>query len=217
MFLSQLVLNISSRNVQRDIVDCKAMHRTLMTAFPRADANARQTFGVLYRLEKGTPPVLLAQSKIAPDWEQLPEGYLALEPAVKAVGNQYNRLANGMVLRFRLTANPTKKIDTKTGPDGKRRNGRRVALFREDEQMEWLERRAEAGGFELLNMVTQPELFDVAVGQPHVERSRSGLTFGSVTFDGRLRIIDEKAFRETLVSGIGTGKAYGFGLLSIAL
>ena len=215
MFLSHLYLNPSNRNVQRDIVDCRAMHTTVMTAFPSVDANARQAFGVLYRLEKDTP-ALLVQSKVAPNWGYLPHGYVLLEPAVKSVGDHYDQLTEGMVLRFRLKANPTKKIDTKTGPDGRRRNGRRVALFGEDEQIGWLERRAELGGFELLNMASQPELYDVAIGQSHVERSRSGLAFGSVTFEGRLRITDRDRFRDTLISGIGSGKAYGFGLLSVA-
>ena len=59
MFLSHLYLNPSNRNVQRDIVDCRAMHTTVMTAFPSVDANARQAFGVLYRLEKDTPALLV--------------------------------------------------------------------------------------------------------------------------------------------------------------
>jgi len=42
------------------------------------------------------------------------------------------------------------------------------------------------------------------------------MTFGSVLFEGRLTIDDVEKFRETLAIGIGSGKAYGFGLLSIA-
>lgn len=42
------------------------------------------------------------------------------------------------------------------------------------------------------------------------------LTFSSVLFEGELEITDANAFRQTLAQGIGSGKAYGFGLLSIA-
>jgi len=42
------------------------------------------------------------------------------------------------------------------------------------------------------------------------------LTVGDVLFDGRLVVTDADRFRETLTAGIGSGKAYGFGLLSIA-
>jgi CRISPR system Cascade subunit CasE len=42
------------------------------------------------------------------------------------------------------------------------------------------------------------------------------MTFGSVLFEGVLQVTDPDGFRETLATGIGSGKAYGFGLLSIA-
>jgi CRISPR system Cascade subunit CasE len=42
------------------------------------------------------------------------------------------------------------------------------------------------------------------------------MTFGSVLFEGRLAITDTEQFRATLAAGIGSGKAYGFGLLSVA-
>ena len=37
----------------------------------------------------------------------------------------------------------------------------------------------------------------------------------SVTFDGILTVADPELFRKALVSGIGRGKAYGNGLLTI--
>ena len=42
------------------------------------------------------------------------------------------------------------------------------------------------------------------------------MSFGSVLFEGELIVTDVEAFRAALVKGIGSGKAYGFGLLSIA-
>jgi CRISPR system Cascade subunit CasE len=42
------------------------------------------------------------------------------------------------------------------------------------------------------------------------------LSFGSVLFEGRLKVTDKEKFLDVLYAGIGTGKAYGFGLLSIA-
>ena len=42
------------------------------------------------------------------------------------------------------------------------------------------------------------------------------MTHLAVRFDGFLRVTDAGAFRETLTRGIGSGKAYGFGLLSVA-
>jgi CRISPR system Cascade subunit CasE len=138
-------------------------------------------------------------------------------------------MQEGMVLAFRLRANPTKKIDTKSGPDGERRNGRRVELRKEEDQLQWLHRKGSQHGFTLLTTTVNPGVPDVraaATGkvtgarrsrgsgdEPVVERN---LTFGSVLFEGRLRVVDAAALRAALVQGIGSGKAYGFGLLSVA-
>ena len=42
------------------------------------------------------------------------------------------------------------------------------------------------------------------------------MTFGAVIFEGVLQVTDAEKFRESLKTGIGTGKAYGFGLMSVA-
>ena len=221
MYLSRLVLNPMSRDVQRDLADCQALHRTLMSAFPQTSDRPRQHFGVLYRLEPSEHLILLVQSMAMPDWKGLRAGYVQEEPMVKSLTEQYSRLRDGMVLRFRLAANPTRKIDTKTGSDGKRRNGKRVVLRREEEQLAWLVRKARDGGFELLSLPSRPDIVDVAVlpiGTDRQGKHPNGrLVFGGVLFEGRLKILDAQRFRQVLLSGMGSGKAYGFGLLSIAL
>ena len=52
--------------------------------------------------------------------------------------------------------------------------------------------------------------------QQRADDCNHNLKFLSVQFDGILQVIEPKRFRKTLVEGIGSGKAYGFGLLSIA-
>jgi CRISPR system Cascade subunit CasE len=37
-----------------------------------------------------------------------------------------------------------------------------------------------------------------------------------VLYEGELEVTDTAAFRQALEKGIGSGKAYGFGLLSVA-
>ena len=41
------------------------------------------------------------------------------------------------------------------------------------------------------------------------------LTFAGVLFDGHLEVTDASLFYETIRQGVGPGKAYGFGLLSV--
>ncbi|NIN01663.1 MAG: type I-E CRISPR-associated protein Cas6/Cse3/CasE, partial [candidate division Zixibacteria bacterium] len=117
-----------------------------------------------------------------------------------------------------------------TGPDGKKRNGKRVELRREEDQIEWLRRKGNQGGFELLAAKISPGVPDVrAVSEPGLGKvtgqrasGREGgkirpVTLASVLFEGHLRVTDsEKFLNISLAQGIGSGKAYGFGLLSIA-
>jgi len=221
MFLSLLRLEPRSASVQRDIRDPHFLHRTIMRAFPDIidpEVKARAYFGVLYRLEMDRRRgriLLYVQSRIEPDWSFLPPDYLVNDgmpnPAVKSVERAYASLREGRVLRFRLRANPTRKIDTKSGPNGERRNGRRVPLSGVDAQVEWLARKGEQHGFQLLQATI------AATGAAELVQSYStGRTFQGVLYEGRLVVRDAERFREALANGVGPGKAYGFGLLSIA-
>lgn len=220
VFLSLLRLNPASVDVQRDLRDPHELHRTIMRAFPPVidpEQEARAYWGVLHRLEieRRTGRILLyVQSRIAPDWSFVPDGYLVDDgwenPAVKSVAQAYSSLSAGRVLRFRLRANPTRKIDTKSGPNGEKRNGRRVPLSGPEAQIQWLVRKAETHGFELLQATV------VASGASELVRSYStGRTFQGVLFEGRLVVRDPERFRQALERGIGPGKAYGYGLLSV--
>ena len=117
MTLSRLVLNPRSRQVARDLADCQELHRTVLSAFPQAaGGSARQRFGVLFRIEycRGAAPVLLIQSHENPDFSALPSGYLAHPPTTNDIGAAWRGIARDSVFRFRLRANPTRKIETKS-------------------------------------------------------------------------------------------------------
>ncbi|MCW5968617.1 MAG: type I-E CRISPR-associated protein Cas6/Cse3/CasE [Blastocatellales bacterium] len=253
MFLSRLILNPRNRAVRRDLADCHNLHRTLLSAFPNSESTApRNEFGLLYRIETNTRSgriSAIVQSKLEPDWSGL-NGYLLdveNNPACKSVGAYYDALHSGQRLVFRLRANPTRKVDTKTRPDGAKSNGKRVDIRGEGNQIAWLERKAEASGFRLLRIRidadqaaaarqmcdvvplpdSPPRTFpnlrtrsDDRLFGLRADKNRQGeikrLTFGTVQFEGVLEVTDAEKFKQTLASGIGSGKAYGFGLLSIA-
>jgi len=221
MFLSRLFLNPRSRAVLRDLADCQALHRTILAAFPAAapsQRGVREQFGVLHRLESDRRRgrlVLYVQSLVAPSWSSLPADYLVTEPGldnpgVKPVAQIYQSFLPGTVLSFRLRANPSRKIDTKSGPDGRRRHGRRVELVSEEAQLAWLARQAAAGGFQVLTARLS------GLNKEQGRRQGGAITVAWVQFDGHLRILEPAAFYQTLARGIGPGKAYGLGLLSLA-
>src|SRR5690606_4567777 len=102
---------------------------------------------------------------------------------------------------------------------------KRVDLFREQDQLAWLERKALAHGFRTLRSRASSGVPNaralsgarVTGCRPDVSNpERRTMTFGSVLFEGVLRVTDKALFRQALERGIGPGKAYGFGLLTIA-
>ena len=229
MYLSRLVINQKNRVSRRDLSDVHMMHRTVMSAFPclKQEGSARAKFAVLYRLDVDQETgraVLLVQSRELPDWTHLPTGYLLPvqdetvdNPATKDVTKALAALYEGQILRFRLRANPTKKIDTKSGLDGRRRNGRRVDLRTESQQVEWLARRADMAGFRLVPAYPNNKVPAVQIGTSEKLIGRaSQLTVAGVLFDGLLEITDADKFRSAIKDGIGPGKAFGCGLMSIA-
>ena len=241
-YLSRLLLNSRDPAVRRDLADCQELHRTILSAFPQMPATntgARAQLGVLYRVEPSVPtgrvPSVLVQSQMQPDWDVLKAGYLLdtnrepENPACKAVDQSYALLREGATLRFRLRANPTKRLSVQSGPGGDRTEGRRVELVGDNARLEWLRRKAEQGGFRLrpvapgssvpdVRLLNEPKVSSrrrAATGHPEPQQPRV-LTFGAALFEGVLQVIDADRFRDTLARGVGSGKAYGFGLLSIA-
>ena len=201
MYLSQLILNPRHRAVQRDLSRPHDLHQTIMAAFPDNLDKAKER--VLFRMEQRAQPqqlILLIQSQEQPDWSKLPASYLLDDPATKAFNLQ---LQPGQRLSFRLRANPTKRLSA-----GKGNNGKRIGLYKLEEQINWLQRKATDHGFAIHSaMPTQ---------QQRVDDRRQDLKFFSVQFDGILQVTDPATFLAAIQAGIGSGKAFGFGLLSVA-
>ena len=167
MYLSRLLLNPNSRQVQRETADPYNLHRTILKAFD----TDRQSANVLHRIEtngRSGQTILLVQSDVKPNWQPLlGKSYLLPEdpftdlanPAVKEINLP---LADGQLLRFRLVANPTiKKV--RRDKNGNRLNSNRVPLVHEAKQIEWLQKQAQANGFRIL---------DIGISQPEQQTSR---------------------------------------------
>jgi CRISPR system Cascade subunit CasE len=125
---------------------------------------------------------------------------------------------------FDLVVNPTKKLPIR-GEDGRcLRQGKRVALVKEDELRTWLERKgmqrcldahgeAVNGGFRLLP--GHPLEISPMVEQYFRKSGHTGL-HGGVRFRGVLEVTNTQAFIATYRHGLGSAKSYGFGLFLLA-
>lgn len=169
--------------------------------------------GFLFRIDPlpGGRAIVLVQSALEPDWDYAfhnADYLLAARPECKSFQPDFSA---GRRLRFRLVANPTRRL-SKHSPDIKEESvGKRVPVPTE-KLLDWLDRRGESGGF----LITK-ESTTIQLGYSYInKRGHNGQRLRSVKYDGVLQVTDTASFHETIVSGIGSGKAFGFGLLSVA-
>ena len=220
MYLTRLILNPRSRQVRSELARPYEMHRTLLNAFPQGavhvERSAEDAVGLLYRIDEDAQSGdlhLLVQSREAPQWAFLAgSSYLVPlvnNPAMREVTLQ---LQPGQVLAFRLRANPTKRLNADKGNKGKR-----VGIYAEEDQEAWLARKGEQHGFRLLQVqVSGNNLLKQTGAIPGKDGAAHDLKLFSVQFDGILQVVDADRFVQAIGAGIGSGKAFGFGLLSVA-
>lgn len=204
MFLSKLVLDSRSKAARRDLSSPYQMHASLCRAFVGSEQTPPR---FLWRLESNQNrqlPQVLVQSLADPDWQKFAsleafEGYLDEMPRSKPIPLEH--LQPAQTLRFRLKANPTVT-----------KQGKRHGLKEVEEQLEWLVRQGQKGGFSVLGaMVAGSERVKM-----YKHEKGSSIVVQSVLYEGHLKITDLETFKQILEAGLGHAKALGFGLLSIA-
>ena len=209
MYLTRMELDTGKRETQRALISPNLMHGAIESSFP-GERERR-----LWRIDEyqGRYYLLLLSSQI-PD----------LAAAVKQFGQECNgqawqtkpydpllqRIQNNSVWQFRLTANPTKSVKSSE------RNMRGIvhAHITPGHQMQWLLDRCESHGFS----VEPEEAFVVGSQWKRFYKGSNRqhpVSLLAVTFDGILTGTDEERFRRTLQEGIGRGKAFGMGLITV--
>lgn len=177
------------------------------------DVSRKEDSGFLFRIDYYTNgrAVILVQSAIKPDW-----GYafhnagflLSARPDMKSFEPHFIK---GLRLRFQLVVNPTRRL-SKYSPDAKAGAiGKRVPVPT-DKLFDWLKRRGESGGFSIDKESTAIQFSYVCMDKRNGEKAR----LRSVRYAGVLEVIDPDVFYDTIVRGIGSAKAFGCGLLSVA-
>lgn len=200
MVLSRLELNLEDPSARRDLANPYEMHSTLMRVVE--ESASRPLWRIEQQLDVSMTASILIQSEGVPDSEALrayaPKYFRKFDSKQNVL---LENLANGQVLNFRLRANPTVT-----------REGKRHGLDDVDEQLAWIERQVTRAGGELLGAETSnPAKLKM------VRRSQSSpIVILGVTFDGQLRVLDDLLLKVAVRTGIGPGKALGFGLLTLS-
>ncbi len=208
MYLSRLQLNPAHPQARRDLASAYELHRSLARAYaPDADSPPAR---FLWRREadhSGLPGnTVLVQAAQLANWQALSAsathgaGYCDDLQANKPVALE-SLIQAGRRCRFRLLANPTVT-----------REGKRYGLHDDEARQAWLRRQGERLGFVV---VAAERSASGRLRTPHGGRERT-ITLDAVLFDGILQVTDADALRHAWCAGIGPGKAFGLGMLSLA-
>lgn len=204
MYLSRVSLDLQKRETMIALGNPQRFHGAVEQAFP-GERRRR-----LWRLDPlGEKLYLMILSEDKPDLSEIENQFGTGEPGeTKAYTPLLEQITPGSVWSFRLAANPTV---SKPSSAGFSERGRVYAHITPEFQEKWLRTRAEKHGF-------QPRSIQVTGSRwLHFQKGRQGrpVTLLSVVYEGSLEVTDPALFRQALTEGIGRGKAYGQGLLTV--
>lgn len=210
MYLTRMYLDVARRDTMRALQLPNLIHGAVESAFT---GERRRN---LWRIDRlGGRYCLLILS------EEKPE----LSAAARQFGDEnespawetrdysplLDRVAAGGRWRFKLCANPVIcKSEYKPEKGGR---GKVCALVGAEGQRKWLLDRAQSYGFSV-----EPQEFGITrIDRQSFQKgaSRRRVSLLAVTYEGLLTVTDERLFRQSLCEGIGRGKAYGAGMLTI--
>jgi CRISPR system Cascade subunit CasE len=198
MYLSRLTFNLASAAARRDLSDAYETHRTLTRLVSEGpEAQPSKFLWRQERAESGESPIVLMQSEVEPQFDNLPDGYL-LDAATK----EWNPVVpEGMLLTFRVRANPSVK-----------RDGRRLQIRRIEEQLAWMQRQAVVHlGLALIQCGV------TGSGEIRSTRRAGGqIAATAAQFEGVASAADPERLAAGIRMGIGHTRLLGLGLVSIA-
>ncbi|WP_329309624.1 type I-E CRISPR-associated protein Cas6/Cse3/CasE [Streptomyces sp. NBC_01262] len=206
--LTRIIVNRGHGLARADLADRPGMHKTLMRLLTDPTGpNPRKTGGLLFRLEAGLDPVLLVQTADLPDLTALPAGYGTAD--TRDLTPLLTALTHGLPVRYRITAAPTAYRASPPHPATGRRPRGTITSLQGPDALTWWQRRAAAAGLQLAGQIE-------ATPRPFPSPKRPAPFYRLTQFDGTATVTDPAALTTALHEGIGKGKAYGAGLLTLA-
>ncbi|WP_190972475.1 type I-E CRISPR-associated protein Cas6/Cse3/CasE [Bifidobacterium myosotis] len=187
-------MNTDRFDVRRTLASRERIHAAVMAA---ADGSARP----LWRLDGDRLHVVC--DRLAPDRLSARLGGAVVR--VEDYGRRIAAIDAGMTLSFALEADPTRTV-ARPG-----RRGLRVPVTDPEARLRWLSDRLADAGCRAGRTLIVSETTD-----RFVKPDRSVAIRRAVRYRGRLTVLDPDRLRATLAAGVGGGKAYGNGLLTVA-
>ncbi len=205
MYLSRVELDPTRRSTMTALAAPQKFHGAVESAF---SGERRRR---LWRLDRlGEKLYLLLLSEEMPDLSGVVEQFgTGAAPKSRNYDPLLARITPGSRWQFRLAANPTKSCKDAQKPAAR---GTVAAHCTTQYQKQWLLDRAAKHGFAL----TEDSFTVTRVQWRHfAKRGTRPVSLLAVTYEGVLQVTDPEAFRNLLCQGMGRGKAYGLGLLTV--
>ncbi len=190
--------------VKRGLRDSYAWHQKCWEAFPGRENEDRDFLTRVDDTNNGFRLLIMSQSiPVRPDWCP------SRAWSTKEVDDSFLKHST---YQFSLLANATEKKVVRN-PDGSRKkNGKRIPIVGEANLTSWLHRKASIHGFDIVSNNIQATPMP---RQYFIKKGKSGLHVAT-NFQGVLKITDHALFTQSLIKGIGTAKAFGFGMLCLS-
>lgn len=192
------------------LTDAYAWHQWAWLAFPDRPSSERD---FLTRLDDtGDGFRFLIQSAISP---QRPDSCPSDAWQTKSIPKSFFEHSS---YRFSLLANPTRKLAAPRDAEGRRRHAKRVPISKREDLIAWVERKGSQHGFaiDLPSLRTLPRPRQIFVKKSATDMQRHVGLHTATEFVGVLSVTDPVAFLAVIRSGIGSAKAFGFGMLCLS-
>jgi CRISPR system Cascade subunit CasE len=225
MYLTNMPLNPQRRSTRELVTSPQRLHAAVLAGFlPGASTRGR----ILWRLDSDGPHDLnlFVVSSEVPSFDALVEqaGWTSSPVWRTASYDAFlDRLRPEQRWVFRLVANPVRNVrdGSRDGSSGSLSRGSRVPLIKEPDQREWILSRSAALGFAVVEGASGgPNLSVTRSRRTRFDRRSDGqartVTLQTVQYEGVLEVTEPDALRRALVDGVGSGKGYGCGLLTLA-
>ena len=207
MYLSRVEIDIHNRKKIKDLTHLGAYHNWVESSFPE-ELNEKIRSRKLWRIDTlQQKKYLLLVSEKKPDMEFFEKYGVQGEGITKNYDKFLDSIEKDRLYRFRVTLNPVKSLSQGIG-----KRGRVVPEITVNQQLCFLESRAEKLGFELI-----PDEYKIVERswEPLGKQGQKMPRISKATYEGILKVKDKNVFYQTLTEGIGKKKAYGFGLMTV--